>query len=491
MKFAINSLKKRIKPEFSGQKATCPFCNGSLIGKCGEIYTWHWQHQVNTECDSWKEYETAWHRTWKNKFPDSWQEVIINNDDEKHIADVRTPNGDIIEFQNSPISSSTIRIREEFYKNMVWVVNAIEFKENFKIWSLVRAKKREIEAIYFDELRYLNENDYQDKSSKNNDIQKKKLEIETKKEELIYKTKKHERIKNLLENLDDLTNSVFDKWLQSRTYYNTDLSEIINKLSIDFKELVITENQKISRLKHEKDKVKKYLLRINNLPTKQINNKTFWVVEYNNISTTSFSKVKAIVKETVNSLFVETKDFMNEFDFTNFHYYKDNHLFVIDFADDISLSESLINKNNSLLEELTNSISSYRIEFNKQLSELLKNKTEKIDEEIKTLCQNIKQLKKEQKDLMKKQTSELNYRREKIETYKNQQKEKMDNHITYTMRKFKGHYGFEWKYERKSWQEANCPIFFDIGEKYLFELVKDGIFRKIDKNKFIETFSNI
>ena len=142
MKFAIDNLNKRIKPEFSGQKATCPFCNGSLIGKCGEIYTWHWQHQVNTECDSWKEHETAWHRTWKNKFPDSWQEVIINNDDEKHIADVRTPNGDIIEFQNSPISSSTIRIREEFYKNMVWVVNAIEFKENFKIWSLVRAKKK-------------------------------------------------------------------------------------------------------------------------------------------------------------------------------------------------------------------------------------------------------------------------------------------------------------------------------------------------------------
>lgn len=278
---------------------------------------------------------------------------------------------------------------------------------------------------------------------------------------------------------------------ETSAYYNADLSEIINKLSIDFKELIINNNQKISRLKDEKDKVKKYLLRINNLPTKQINNKTFWVVEYNNISTTNFSKVKAIVKETVNSLFVETKDFMNEFDFVNFHYYKDKYLFVIDFADDISLSENLINKNKNLLEELTNSISWCKIEFNKQLFELLKNKTEKINKEIKTLNQNIKQLKKEQEDLMKMQTLEFNYRREKIKNYKNQQKKKMDNHITYTMRKFKGYYGFEWKYERKSWHEANCPIFFDIGEKYLFELVSDGIFRKINKKTFIEKFANI
>ena len=98
MKFAIDNLNKRIKPEFSGQKAICPFCNGILIGKCGEIYTWHWQHQANADCDKWKEHETEWHRTWKNKFPDSWQEVIINKGDEKHIADIRTPNGAIIEF---------------------------------------------------------------------------------------------------------------------------------------------------------------------------------------------------------------------------------------------------------------------------------------------------------------------------------------------------------------------------------------------------------
>ena len=84
MRFAYDDNGTRIKPSYSGQKAKCPLCEGTLIGKCGEIYAWHWQHIHDRDCDPWKEHETEWHRKWKAKFPEDWQEVII----EKGVSNV-------------------------------------------------------------------------------------------------------------------------------------------------------------------------------------------------------------------------------------------------------------------------------------------------------------------------------------------------------------------------------------------------------------------
>mgnify|MGYP000669292942 CR=1 FL=1 len=61
------------------------------------------------ECDSWKENETEWHREWKGIFPIDWQEVIINKNDQIHRADIKTPNGLVVEFQNSSISSTDVK----------------------------------------------------------------------------------------------------------------------------------------------------------------------------------------------------------------------------------------------------------------------------------------------------------------------------------------------------------------------------------------------
>jgi len=42
---------------------------------------------------------------------------------EKHIADVKTAHGFVIEFQHSPIAADERRAREAFYRRMVWVVD--------------------------------------------------------------------------------------------------------------------------------------------------------------------------------------------------------------------------------------------------------------------------------------------------------------------------------------------------------------------------------
>lgn len=74
--------------------------------------------------------ETPWHRNWKKAFPESCREVsqYDNLSFEIHRADVLTPCGTTIEFQNSPISLKELRSREAFYPKLVWVLNGKKFK---------------------------------------------------------------------------------------------------------------------------------------------------------------------------------------------------------------------------------------------------------------------------------------------------------------------------------------------------------------------------
>lgn len=133
MKYAlIEGYRSLSQPR---KKGKCPVCDGDVRSKCGKKVIWHWAHVSLKHCDSWWENETQWHRDWKNYYPDEWQEVIHFDPitGEKHIADVKTGAGIVIEFQNSPMSSEELGQREAFYQNIVWVINGEKFKKNFHI----------------------------------------------------------------------------------------------------------------------------------------------------------------------------------------------------------------------------------------------------------------------------------------------------------------------------------------------------------------------
>jgi len=118
---------------FAGGRGTCPTCNGEVIAKCGSYRIHHWAHQGIRDCDSWAEKETEWHRAWKNKFPAECQEFIQHDErtGEKHIADVRTPHGLVIEFQRSHLDPHERAARERFYGNMVWVVDGTRLQRDY------------------------------------------------------------------------------------------------------------------------------------------------------------------------------------------------------------------------------------------------------------------------------------------------------------------------------------------------------------------------
>lgn len=115
-------------------KGYCPGCDQPVIAKCGAERINHWAHLRGKACDSWWEPETEWHRDWKNHFPNHWQENFLLDTvtGEKHIADVRTEYGLVIEFQHSHINPQERISREKFYGNIVWVVDGTRLTSDFK-----------------------------------------------------------------------------------------------------------------------------------------------------------------------------------------------------------------------------------------------------------------------------------------------------------------------------------------------------------------------
>jgi hypothetical protein len=95
------------------------------------VKVWHWSHVGTKKCDQWWETETQWHRDWKEKFPSEWHEVghrALNG--ERHVADVKTSNGLVLEFQHSPISDAERTARTNFYGNMIWLVDGARLEKN-------------------------------------------------------------------------------------------------------------------------------------------------------------------------------------------------------------------------------------------------------------------------------------------------------------------------------------------------------------------------
>ena len=129
MKFAsVDGERQEAQPGLSGE---CPACESPMVAKCGEFRAWHWAHRGRRHCDPWWENETEWHRNWKNRFQANWQEIVHPAEDGgQHIADVKTGDGWVIEFQHSHIKPDERRSREAFYPNLVWVIDGLRRKRD-------------------------------------------------------------------------------------------------------------------------------------------------------------------------------------------------------------------------------------------------------------------------------------------------------------------------------------------------------------------------
>ncbi len=132
MKFSlVDGVRQEPSPKVKG---LCQFCGKPTLSKCGTKVRWHWAHARKGSCDPWWDNESQWHRDWKNHWANDYQEIVdFDEVGEKHIADVKLPNGMVIEFQNSPMSHKELQSREHFYGDMIWVVNGRSLAKNMKL----------------------------------------------------------------------------------------------------------------------------------------------------------------------------------------------------------------------------------------------------------------------------------------------------------------------------------------------------------------------
>ena len=72
---------------------------------------------------------------WKDCFPEQWQETIHVDarTGERHIADVRADSGLVVEVQHSPMAAAEMRAREDFYGEMIWIVDARDLHGYFSL----------------------------------------------------------------------------------------------------------------------------------------------------------------------------------------------------------------------------------------------------------------------------------------------------------------------------------------------------------------------
>lgn len=128
----VDGVRRHPSPKARG---VCQLCGREMLAKCGSQIVWHWAHYRSLNCDPWWEGETEWHLGWKARFPEEWREVVKHDRsaNERHIADVVTSRGLVIELQNSPMPEGELKAREAFYGRMIWIVNAQSFAGSFHI----------------------------------------------------------------------------------------------------------------------------------------------------------------------------------------------------------------------------------------------------------------------------------------------------------------------------------------------------------------------
>lgn len=135
---------KRTEP-FPGGRGTCEMCGDPAVAKCGSIKLHHWAHHGRYNCDPWWENETEWHRQWKSHYPVGCREVVHQaSSGEVHRSDIRTPSGLYIEVQHSHLPEPERVSRENFYGNLIWIVDGRSFRQRFEIYHPLPSPRSEL-----------------------------------------------------------------------------------------------------------------------------------------------------------------------------------------------------------------------------------------------------------------------------------------------------------------------------------------------------------
>lgn len=486
MNIAVDENGNRILPYKNG-RAKCPNCDGVLIAHCGDIKMHHWQHEtLSVHCDTWKENETQWHRDWKNKYPIDFQEVIIKKAGKIHRADICNTQGLVIEFQNSNISPTEIKERENFYENMIWVVNAQKFIKNIEMASLVTRNTRYINSELECEKKHLEreyEDDIEEEKKNIKELEKILSELNKNKKSIETKLEYH---KFFFENIDSEIDKVICFW-ETNNYNHISwiISETINDILEIFKDKYLEYYKNIRQCKNS--------IITNNYKVSYIDKmpiyREYKEIKIEDIQDFYFSEVKIVEKNTKTEFFPVILNLSEKTSFQNLKFqknaYNSKYDFLMDFSNQLSNLRSSITTSQAKINELVLCIYNLKNDLKKGLCQRINEKYKKYKLEWKNIVNEIfeieNKLEVEKEYFINKELYLNSELVKKVNSLYNSFREEEVN----IQKKYKGCYSFTWKHERKSWQFSKKTIYFDIGKDYLFKLVDDCFLKKVNIEDFL------
>ncbi len=138
----VDGVRTHISNAARLQHGLCPVCGAELVARKGRFREDHWWHVNGARCDPWYQPKGPWHRYWQNMFPKECQEVVVEGDVDgvrvRHIADVKTPGGVVMEVQYSAITPDTVKIREAFYGKMIWLASMRRVESDMTVLTALK-----------------------------------------------------------------------------------------------------------------------------------------------------------------------------------------------------------------------------------------------------------------------------------------------------------------------------------------------------------------
>ncbi len=108
-----------------GDKKTYLTCQDGhrLYPRKGDKVAHHFYHAKTAEGNKCTRIsgKSKFHRQWQEFVPDGNKEIRMAHGERTKIADIKTDDDLVIEIQHSNIEKETIKEREEFYDNMIWI----------------------------------------------------------------------------------------------------------------------------------------------------------------------------------------------------------------------------------------------------------------------------------------------------------------------------------------------------------------------------------
>lgn len=487
MQFGVNENGIRIEP-FKGGRSICPLCGNVLIAHCGDINAWHWQHYKAIDCDSWKEPETAWHLNWKKRWPANEREVIIEKDGKKHIADVRNKNAIVIEFQNSPISMSTIAAREAFYGKMFWVINAKNFVEHLNIWSLVTKELKVLEednrkSVAADSYFYRTERDDFRKK-----IAKKERDIKSTKDQLSTAKFHMESYIKTPEQITAAASMSITKWDEIKNGYDEANYHSIFDLNSYFKEYRLGLRTR-KTFAADLEQLEKTIKKVEHAGTFQGKTGSYKILDFREILQLKCTTSIAIPLQEQHSMFPVYNEVLSFEQLLSYQNKQAGYLFAINPT---PILEKLAKEKSDLeikIAEAVAVIPDYQTIVTAKIKGYYDRNFELTKSHFDGWTKQLEKYSTELSELIDEMDSFHRAEQIVIESSNDEMEKQLEEDRSIVMRRWKGLYGFRWKNERKSWSETGCPVFFDIGKDYLFQRTGPKTLKKVSLEKFLNKYN--